>query len=572
VIAAIALLASISPAADMEKETVTGIEIGKPGGRVVAPALGDPKSLNPITTNETSSTDIITHIYDGLITYDPEKKKMVPSLATSWDHSGDFLTWTFHLRKGALWSDGAPVTADDVLFTFDVLYDDKVINSARSFLEAKNHKFQIRKLDDATVEVKLPSKYGPFERAIAMATIVPKHKLEAEWKAGRFSEALNVDTDPKEIVGTGPFKMKTYVSGEKVVLERNPFYWKQDEKGTPLPYLDELIFLNVPDLDAMDVAFEAGKTDFHDSITPDKYKRYKDKEAEGNYKFYDLGVNLGDNHLWFNQNLGTNPGTGKPYVAPEKLAWFTNLEFRKAISHCINREGIIKTVFRGRGKPIYCPISPGNTVWYNPDIPKFEYDPAKAKALLDGIQFIDRDGDGFREDPQGHKIEFLFITNRENKVRERIGTIVQESFKGVGIDGRMKLVDFNTLVTAIADSFDYDACLLGLTGSDYPLDGLNVYRSSGRTHEWYPSQMEPATEWEAKVDQLIEDFLVTPLEADQIKVWGEIQKLYAENQPMAWTVNPNVYVAVRNKFGNVRPNILRPYVIWNVAEFFEKGR
>jgi len=558
-------------AQEMEMETVTGIDIGKPGGRMVLAALGDPKSFNPITANETSSTDIIGHVYEGLISYDPENQKVIPALAKSWEHSEDFLTWTFHLREGVLWHDGVPFTADDVLFTFEVIYDEKIINPAISFLTVKGQKFDVSKVDDRTVQIKLPSPYGPFERAIMTGlTIIPKHKLEPAYRAGTFQEALNVGIPPEEVVGTGAFEIGSFLSGERVILVKNPSYWKQDEKGIRLPYLDEIVFVNTPDFSAMDVAFEGGKTDGHEYVWPDKYKRFKDRETEGNYTLYDLGIDLGDNHFWFNQNTGKNPETEKPYVEPHKLAWFTNLTFRKAVSHCINRQGIVRTVYRGRAEAIHGPSSPAMGKWYNPDIPKFEYDTEKAKELLDSIDFKDRDGDGFREDPQGNKIEFTFITNRENNIRERIGVIIQESFQEVGLDGRLKLVDFNTLVTAVADAFDYEACLLGLTGSDHPLSGLNVYRSSGRTHEWFPNQKEPATEWEAKVDELIEEFLAEPEEEKQVQIWHEVQRLYAENQPMSWTVNPRVYVAVRNKFGNVRPQVMRPRLLWNVEQIFVK--
>lgn len=558
--------------AEAELMTVAGIEIGKPGGRLIVPALGDPKTFNVVTANETSSTDIVEeNVYEGLVGYDPEKKEIVPWLASSWEHSDDFLTWIFHLRKGVQWNDGAPFTADDVMFSFQVIYDEKIINPARSFLQVQGQLFEIRKVDEYTVEMKLPGVYGPVLRALSDSfRVIPKHKLEPLYAVGQFQESLNVGVDPAEVVGTGPFKIKSYLSGERVILEKNPYYWKQDEKGTRLPYLDELVFLNLPDFDSWDIGFEAGKTDAHLQIVPDKYKRFKDGEAAGNYTVHDLGIALGDNHLWFNQNTYSNPDTGKPFVDPKKLAWFTNPTFRKAVSHCINRQGIVRNVFRGRAEAIYGPTSPAMGKWNNPDIPKFEYDTEKAKALLDEIQFIDRNGDGIREDPQGNKIEFNFITNRENEYRERIGVIIQESFQEVGLDGRLKLVDFNALITAIADSFDYEACLLGLTGSDHPLSGLNVYRSSGRTHEWFPNQKTPATEWEARVDELLEDFLATPLEEDQVKIWHEIQRIYAENQPMAWTVNTNIYLAIRNKFGNVRPQIMMPRLWWNVEEIFVK--
>jgi len=565
------LVASVLPsvsATETEMDTVTGIEIGKRGGRLVVPALGDPKSFNIITSNDSSSSDILGPVYDALVSYDPEKKKILPALATSWEHSDDFLTWTFHLRKGVRWNDGEPFTADDVVFTFEVLYDDTIINAARSIVEVKGQPFDVRKVDELTVEVKLPAVYGPFERAIGVP-IIPKHKLETPHREGRLQEMLNVGSPPEEVVGTGAFKIKSFLPAERVVLERNPYYWKQDEKGTRLPYLDELVFLSIPDLDAWDIAFESGKTDTHE-VYPQKYKRFKKKESEGNFTIYELGLALGDSHIWFNQNPGKNPETGDPYVAPHKLAWFTNLNFRKAISHCINRPIIVRNVFRGRAEPIFGPLSPSMGKWFNPNMPRFEYDLDKSRALLDEMEYIDRDGDGVREDPQGNKITFTFITNSENNIREKIGIILQESFQEVGLEGKLKRVDFGSLIVAIQDAFDYDACLLGLTGSDYPLGGLNVYRSSGRTHHWHPSQKEPATQWEARVDGLIEDFLAEPLEEKQVAIWHEIQRLYAENQPVCWTVNRNVYEAVRNNFGNVRPILPRPRVRWNAEEIFVK--
>lgn len=558
-----------APAADTTYRAPLEPEIGKPGGRLISATLGDPKTFNPITANETSSTDITSLIYEGLVSYNPLKQENIPALAESWEHSEDYLTWTFHLRKDAKWNDGTPFTADDVMFSFDLAYDDKIINPARSFIEVKGEKFQYTKIDEHTVEIKTPHPYGPFIDSIAIVTIVPKHKLEESFKAGLFTEALNVDTLPHNVVGTGPFRIKSYRPQERTILERNPHYWKKDAAGNAMPYLDEIVFVNKGDLDAMDIAFEAGEVDIHE-LQPDKYKRFKDGEANGNYTLYDLGVTLGENHFWFNQHTGTVEGSSTPHVPPHKLAWFTNPKFRIAVSHCINREGIIQNEFRGRGQATYGPISPANKKWYNPDIPKFEYDLEKAKAILEEIQYIDRDGDGIREDPQGNRIQFEFITNRENNVREAVGQIIQESFQAVGIEGKRKMVDFNTLVTAIADTFEYEACLLGLTGSDKPFNGLNVYRSSGRTHPWFPSQKTPATPWEARVDELIEEYLAAPEEAKQIEIWHEIQKIYAENQPMAWVANPNAYVVVRNKFGNIRPQVIRPRVLWSVDEIYLK--
>ncbi len=552
-----------------EGYVVEDIEIGKYGGQIVLAQPGDPKSFNIILANETSTTDIVNRMFAGIVEYDNEKQEIIPGLAKSWEHSDDYLTWTFHLRKGIRWSDGHPITTDDVLFTFDVIYDPKIPNAAKDLLQVDGKRFRVEKVDNYTFKVHLPNTYGPLLWAMQLP-VIPKHILEPRIKDGTFNQYWNTSVDPKNMVVSGPFTLEKYVSGEKTVLKRNPHYWRFDKKGNRLPYLDRVIFLNVPDMNAMLLKFQAGECDVYDPFYGDKYRMVMDDEKEGNYTVYELGPAFGTAHFWFNLNPEINKETGKPIVNPAKLKWFQNVKFRKAIAHAINRPGIIRTVYFGRAIPIWGPVSPANKHWYNSSVIRYPYELDKARKLLDEICLVDRDNDGIREDAEGNDVGFRFISNRENNIREKIGNILSHDFKKIGLKAIFKLEDFNTLVTKLQDSYDYEACLLGLTGSPEPSSGMNFYLSSGRTHEWYPNQEKPATEWEARIDELVNMYLHEPEVNKRKPYFDEIQHIMSDKLPMIYTVNPIVYVAIRNNFGNLKPAAIRHRTLWNVEEIYKK--
>ena len=564
------MLICLSFAEEQIKEELAiekNITIGKQGGQIVVSTVGDPKTFNTILANETSSTDIINHMYSPLVTLNNVTQEYEPSLAREWKHSDDYKVWTFPLRRGVRWSDGKPFTADDVLFSFDVVYNPDVPNAIKDVVMVDGKPFKVEKGDEYTIKITLPDTFGPILYSLAIVPILPKHILEKSIKDGTFNQIYNLSVKPEDLVINGVFMLDKYASGEKTVLKRNPYYWEADSTGKRLPYLDNLIFLNVPDMNAMLVKFQTQETDMH-AFYGDLYKTMQDGEAKGNYTVYELGPGMGTEHLWFNLNPGTNPETKKPIVEPHKLKWFKERDFRRAVSHAINRPGITRAVYRGRATPIYGSVSPANKRWFNPDVPKYEYNPEAAKKLLDNLGFVDRNGDGMREDKQGNTITFTILSNRENDYRAKVGNIVTDSLKSIGLDARLSLVDFNMLVTKLADTYDYEACLLGLTGSLEPVGGMNFYMSTGRTHEWYPNQATPATEAEARIDEQMSQYLKAPEYRTQKQHYFEVQRIMSEEQFMIYTVAPHVFVAVRNKFGNINPTIIRPYALWNVEQLF----
>ena len=258
---------------------------------------------------------------------------MEPALAESWERSDDGLTWTFSLREDVTWHDGEPFTAHDVDFTFNrIIYNDDIPASGRSvfdfrFLddsgEWQEGHMTITALDDHTVEFRLPVPFAPFLRSPGTA-MYPKHILDKHVDGGTFVDTWGIDTDPAEIIGTGPFTIESDEPGERVVLARNPNYWLTDDEGNGLPYLDRIVHIVVADLEAELDEFLAGESDSH-GVLGEEYAELEPLQEEGNFTIHGRGPGFGTTFLGFNVNPGADPETGEPYVAGEKLEWFGNL-------------------------------------------------------------------------------------------------------------------------------------------------------------------------------------------------------------------------------------------------------
>lgn len=554
-----------------DADIVKNIEIGKYGGNLIMATISLPKTFNPIISSETSSMDILSRMFDALVGRDNVTQQLQPALAKRWKRSDDGLVWTFYLRQGVQWSDGEPFTADDVVFTYnDVIYNPDVINDYSVVLRIDGKPFKVEKVDDYTVKVTLPEIYAPFLEMFGGVPLIPKHKLAESIKSKTFDSVWSVNQNPREIIGTGPFTMDKYEPDVKVVLKKNPYYWRVDSQKNRLPYLDRVIFLDVSDTETMTLKFQNGESDVLDPVYPASYMRLKQDERKKNYTIYDLGPELGQSFVWFNLNEGINKKTGKPYLNPTKLNWFKNLKFRKAIAYSIDKKGIIDTVLSGRGIPQYSILSPSNKLWYTDNVVKYKHSLEKARALLDEIGFEDKNGDGIREDEKGNPIKFSLMSNKGNVNREKTGVILRSSFKEIGIDMALDMVDFNSLIDRLDNTFDYEACYIGFTGDIEPVGMVNLLSSSGKNHMWWPLQDKPHYKWEAKIDELINSNLKTYNSGERKKYFDEIQYIISDQLPLIHLVISNGYVGVSNKFGNVKPTVLLHHTLWNVDEIYVK--
>ncbi|MEQ2008093.1 MAG: ABC transporter substrate-binding protein [Limisphaerales bacterium] len=646
------LLFTASPAA--EPPQVADCPPGVRGGRLVIATFGDPKTFNPITENESSSRDIVRLLFVSLVDFDWATETVKPGIAHAWSVEPDQRTWTFKLRKGVKWSDGQPLTADDVVFTWnDVIYNPHIINVTRDLFTIDGKDFVVSKVDDFTVRVVTPDIYAPFVEYFGGVAILPKHKLAQSVKEKKFESAYGINTAPEQLVCSGPFKLKQYKAGEFTLLERNPMFHVRDKAGTQLPYLDNLIYSVVPDMSAMSLRFLAGGSDIHENVRPDEFLRFKTGADAGKFKLETLGVGPERAFFWFNLNtnsaaqlqfsvdapgaeivvekrklqklpdtkrvfmgavdvtlkLGTGteqkktititPGaalpitvkfdgatltikdpanaktiSAKPVVDAKKMRWFANLKFRQAMQHAIDRPSIIKSIYAGRAELAHGYVSTALKRWHNDAVPKYAFDPARARALLKEIGIADRNGDGTLEDAQGNLIEFELNTNVGNNTREKVAIFVQSDLKKLGIKLNYRPVDFNALVSKIDDTFDYDCILLGLGGGGTdPASSLNVLKSDGFTHFWFPQQKQPATPWEARVDKLMNDQLKTLDFAARKKLFDEVQATMSTELPFIYTVAQHNFAAYRADLQNVRPTVLSSYrVTWNAEELYLKKK
>jgi len=547
VFASLVFLLLFAPISDGAK-----LRSGKYGGELVLATTSDPKSFNDIIAKETSTTLVTGHIFEGLTTTNAFTTRVEPHLAKRWEVSEDGLEWIFTLRDDVLWHDGKPFTADDVVFTYnDLIYNPDIPSSARDIFTIEDKIFKVEKIDSHTVRFTLPVKFAPFLRGMGQS-ILPKHKLKTIVDQGKFNFTWGIDTAPSEIVGTGPFKLSKYDPGQRLVFVRNPQYWKKTKEGEQLPFIEKIIYLIVQNQDVALLKFVEGATDSY-GIRGMDYPLLKPLEEKRNFTVYDLGPDTGSNFILFNQNTSVNPKTNKPFVEAFKQAWFNNNEFRRAVAHAIDKEKMVEIVKNKLGYPQFSPIGPGAGFFHSPDAVKYDYDLQKAKAILKEAGFMDRDGDGFIEDSSGNRVEFNLYTNSGNTERIDIAGIIRSDLEQLGMKVNFLILEFNTLVSKLNATFEWDAIILGLTGGIEPHFGKNVWNSSGQLHLWYPKQKSPATNWEQRIDEL---FIlgVQELDEDKRKIYyDEFQMIVSQKLPVIYTVLSARITAVRNKFENLKP-------------------
>ncbi|MFH0778488.1 MAG: ABC transporter substrate-binding protein, partial [Candidatus Eisenbacteria bacterium] len=305
---------------------------------------------------------------------------------------------------------------------------------------------------------------------------------------------------------------------------------------------------------------------------PEDYDVLKREETRGTFRVTELGPSPDTNFMWFNMNPERSQTSGKPLVSPHKLKWFQNLDFRRAVAHSIDRSAIIRAVYFGRGSPVWAPATKADRLWHHPSVRKYEYDLRTARRLLESAGFLDADGDGILEDSGGNEVRFTLLTNSESELRVSMANIIAQDLKDIGMRVDVVPMDFSSLVTRVRESKNYEACLLGLSRG-VPLDpamGLNVWKSSGRTHFWYPEQASPATPWEAEIDSLMELQLSVPDYSRRKATYDRVQEIVCENAALIYTASPDLFVAVNSRLGNVRPTVLRERVIWNIQCLYWK--
>ena len=490
-----------------------------------------------------------------------------PALAKNCKVSKDGLEYSLELRRGLQFSDGQSVDADDVLFTFHVYLDEAVHAPQRDLLIVVGKPIEVRKVDAYHLVFKLAKPYGAGDRLFDGLAILPRHLLERPYQEGKLAQTGSLSAAANQWAGLGPFRIKQYVAGQQIVLERNPFYWKTDAKGTRLPYLDEIVFLFVPSADAQVLRFQAGDTDVISRIGADNFSVLS-RQARG-YTMSDAGPGLEYNFLFFNLN---EPGPKTTPDAARRLGWFQNVKFRQAVSAAIDRQAIVRLVYQGKGAPLWGPVTPGNRRWANAEIKHEPQSLDRARNLLRQGGFSwkqDSNGAQILLDQAGNPVKFSILTSSSNADRTKMATLISDDLKQLGIEAQVVPLEFRSLLDRVNQTKEYDACVLGLASFDAdPNSDINVWLSSGGTHLWNPSQPHPATSWEAEIDKLMEQQLVARTFEERKKSYDRVQQLLEENQPFIFLASPDILVGAKNNVGNLQPVVLEPYVLWNAETLF----
>ena len=506
------------------------------GGELHVTIKSDPKTLNPLMAEDDSS-DIVRYLTGGvLIRVNRKTQENEPELAASWNIDEDGRRITFNLRPGIKFSDGSDFTADDVAATINAALDPNLHSPKGDPLRTGgNAVVQEQGKDKVTIE---------FEHPIAgLERLFDEIAISPERMAGKADSSVTL----------GPFTVAEEKSGEYVLLKKNPQYWKKDSAGHSLPYLEAVRLYILTNRDTELIRFRQGDIHLIDKLSPDLYEQLHSEDASA---ARDLGPSIESEELWFNE-------VAKSPLPDYKKGWFRSHNFRRAISSAINRDDLVRVAFRGHATPSSGMLSPANKFWFDKNLKPPAYDPNAALALLaqDGFH---KDGDVLK-DKAGNAVVFSLITNAGNKARERMGSLIQQDLQQIGIKLNFVPLDFPSIVERMTKTYDYDACMLGLTNVDLdPEAQMNVWLSSADLHQWNPAQKSPETAWEAEIDKHLRAQAST-LDRSQRKAnFDKVQEIAADQSPMLFLVDKNALVAISPKVKNADPVVLTPETYWNI--------
>ena len=498
----------------------------------------DPKTLNPLMAEEDAS-DRIRYLTGGvLIRVNRKQQENQGELAENWNVDEGGRRITFNLRAGVKFSDGSDFSADDVVATVKAALDPSLHSPKGDPLRAGG-KADVRALDRNRVVITFEHPIAGIERLFDEIAISPARM------AGKADSSVVL----------GAFSVAEQRAGEYVLLKRNPYYWKKDSAGHQLPYLNAIRMYVLSNRDTELIRFRQGDIHLIDSLPPDLYEQLHSDDPGA---ARDLGPSIESEQLWFNE-------VAKAPIPAYKKAWFRSRNFRRAISSAINRADLARVAFRGHATPSVGLLSPANKFWFDKNLRPIAYDTNAALELLkqDGFSKI---GDTLK-DRGGNPVSFSLITNAGNKQRERMGSLIQQDLQQIGITVNFVPLDFPSIAERIMKTYDYDACMLGLTNVDLDPNGqVNVWMSSADLHQWNPAQKSPETEWEAQIDEYLRAQASTLDRAERKADFDKVQEIVADEDPMLYLVDKNALVAVSPKVKNADPVVLTPQTYWN-AEY-----
>lgn len=528
------------------------------GDWMVRDMMSDPEKLNPYTSSDAGASTVLGYVFETLLTAEDELPyHLVGHLAKAYPEiSADKLSYTFELRENALFSDGKPLTADDVLFSMKVIKNPQVLAP------------HLRNYYATVIDVHQDGRYKvtfacaePYFRndvSLGFMEILPRHFYDPEglmdpvsvvslvdgsWEEGphkdrveRFAEQFNQNFNRK-LLGSGPYMIedieRDVVTGQKVVLTRNPDYWGLDEEALSDPgYVDKIVFKIINNTDAAFIELTNGNLDYH-SLRPLEFR--EKSWSEGFIRRFLKGVKYSDGYMYVGWNNAT------PIFSDKRVRW--------AMTHLTDREGMIENLLFGLAESIEGPINKFRPE-YNHDLQPLGYDPDFALDLLDEAGWRDSDEDGILDKViDGEKVDFRFeiLVNSGNQIRKDVALTLQYELQDIGIDCQVRELDWSIFLQKVRGK-QFDAVVLGwVSSSKFAPDGYQIWHSSqaednGSNYISFKSD---------EVDGILEAYRLEFDAAKRTKMYQRLQEILHEEQPYTFLWKSRTAQAYSRRFANV---------------------
>ncbi len=493
---------------------------------LVVGTRAEPRTLNPIAITASEGHQIAGLVFLKLLEEQDDFMSFGPQLAESWSTSDDGLAVTFLLRADARWSDGTPVTAQDVRFTWQVHTDTTVAWPSAS-IKAKIRDVEVR--GARTVVFHYTERYLYQVMDANDGVILPRHLLgsvpRAELKNAPFG---------REPTGNGPYRLAGWESGQYIALEANPAY------HGAAPAVTRVIFKFVPDAVTLVGQLKAREIDLLESVQPGDVASIRERRPD--------------------VVIHTVPSRRMSFIVWNATrAPFDDREVRRALTMGIDREELIRTVWGGYAQECTSPIVP--LLWaYDPDITALPFDPARARAVLEERGYRDGNGDGVLE-RDGVPLEVeLVVNDAQNRVD--VVTIVQAQLKRIGVKVNLRVMEFGAYQDRVLAA-DFDGAFVEWKVQTR-VDLTSMFHSRSKR----PQGFNFGAYANPEVDRLIEAARAVPDMAGAKHLWDEVQRLVYEDQPYTFIAVPQEVTAVSNRFCNVKPSAISFFVnlhAWRIA-------
>ena len=539
-----------------------GIVPGTAGGTLTLSLGSAPPSFFYYGQIDNAVQALTAQTFDPLLEFNLANYELEPALAASWSVSDDGLVYTLNLREGVTWHDGVPFTADDVVFTFEQVITNPETRAGDSAqftytVDGEPRQVTFEAVDEHTVVFTLPAPSAAFLLNLRAFYMMPKHKLESVAAAG--GDAINgawPTTGPlTDVVGTGPFMYDNYVAGQLVSLKRNPNYWKVDEAGTSLPYVENLEYLVVGGTEAQTAQFLAGNIDAL-NISGAQFPNFKEQELAGG------GFTVVVNEALF----GSPPHLAFNFDDATLGAAFSRTDFRRAIEYAVDRHRVIDDVYNGLATLPGTPTAPANGAFYEDTTGLMHmFDLETAASELDGLGYVDSDGDGIRNLPDGGpNLEFALTYASDSQVFTDIATIIQNDFAQIGVKADLQAV-LNSALLGTGLAGEYQAIIVALGNQPDPELRKPIWQPGGSLYYWHRST-QPQTEggpvnfdamedWERRIYEIFDTGTVNVDAEARAAAYREWQVLNAENVPVIMIAKPSNIAAVYDRVGNFVYNL-----------------